>query len=272
MSFPDPEGRRPARRGEERPGSDHSVDLRRPGRRQASFGRRAHRQRSFSTSSPASTRASSPKSLVGLATPADTPSAGSIGSYGDGAERTAFVTLSASGRRLFIETSRTVCSTPTWRRCISAPAFRSRPGRFRRQRRPTPRARRDSLHVLAVHVESGSWAGSTLPPAVGLRGPPTRWTHVIVGDLPDRVDGELIDDVLILARRSIDARQDPRCSRPHACQAALGEPRIPPREGLMSFDAADLAKSRQDRTLNDVIAHEIGHVLGIERCGTARSS
>lgn len=45
-----------------------------------------------------------PKTLVGLATPADTPPAGSIGYYGDGAERTAFVTLSTSGRRLFIET------------------------------------------------------------------------------------------------------------------------------------------------------------------------
>ena len=44
-----------------------------------------------------------PKTLVGLATPADTPPAGSIGYYSDGAERTAVATLSASGRRLFIE-------------------------------------------------------------------------------------------------------------------------------------------------------------------------
>ena len=43
------------------------------------------------------------KTVVGLATPADTPPAGSIGYYGDGAERLAVVTLSASGRRLFIE-------------------------------------------------------------------------------------------------------------------------------------------------------------------------
>ena len=39
-----------------------------------------------------------------MVTPADTPPAGSIGYYGDGAERTAVVTLSTSGRRLFIET------------------------------------------------------------------------------------------------------------------------------------------------------------------------
>ena len=43
------------------------------------------------------------KTLVGLASPADTPPAGTLGYYGDGAERTAVVTLSASGRRLFIE-------------------------------------------------------------------------------------------------------------------------------------------------------------------------
>ena len=38
-----------------------------------------------------------------LASPADTPPAGSVGYYSDGSEHSAAVTLSAAGRRLFIE-------------------------------------------------------------------------------------------------------------------------------------------------------------------------
>jgi len=41
--------------------------------------------------------------VVGLAAPGDTPPAGKIGYYSDGAEHIALVTLSESGRRLFIE-------------------------------------------------------------------------------------------------------------------------------------------------------------------------
>jgi hypothetical protein len=42
-------------------------------------------------------------SLVALASPADTPPAGAIGYYSDGARHVAAVVLSASGRRLFFE-------------------------------------------------------------------------------------------------------------------------------------------------------------------------
>jgi hypothetical protein len=42
-------------------------------------------------------------SVVALPSPADTPAAGSIGYYSDGAEHAAAVLLSASGRRLFLE-------------------------------------------------------------------------------------------------------------------------------------------------------------------------
>ena len=41
--------------------------------------------------------------VVALATPSDTPPAGSIGYYSDGAQHVAAVVLSASGRRLFLE-------------------------------------------------------------------------------------------------------------------------------------------------------------------------
>lgn len=43
------------------------------------------------------------KLIVKLAAPGDTPPAGKIGYFSDGAERLALVTLSASGRRLFFE-------------------------------------------------------------------------------------------------------------------------------------------------------------------------
>lgn len=94
-----------------------------------------------------------------------------------------------------------------------------------------------------------------------------RWTRVIVGDLPRvRVDGEVIDDVLILAQgRAIDGpgrilgQAGPTHVRPRSAGAAA----FLPAKGIMSFDTADLAMMARDGTLNDVITHEMGHVLGI---------
>jgi hypothetical protein len=45
------------------------------------------------------------RAAVKLAAPSDTPPAGKVGYYSDGVEHLATVTLSASGRRLFIETA-----------------------------------------------------------------------------------------------------------------------------------------------------------------------
>ncbi|WP_232660319.1 leishmanolysin-related zinc metalloendopeptidase [Pseudonocardia sp. TRM90224] len=94
-----------------------------------------------------------------------------------------------------------------------------------------------------------------------------RWTTVIVGDLPTAVvDGEEIDDVLILAEGSaIDGpgrvlgQAGPTDLRP----ASAGAAALLPVKGVMSFDTADLANMESDGTLDDVIAHEMGHVLGI---------
>jgi Leishmanolysin len=94
-----------------------------------------------------------------------------------------------------------------------------------------------------------------------------RWTKVIVGDLPSvEVDGETIDDVLILADGSaIDGtggvlgQAGPTVLRP----ASAGAAAMLPAKGVMSFDTADLAQMQRDGTLGDVIAHEMGHVLGI---------
>jgi hypothetical protein len=94
-----------------------------------------------------------------------------------------------------------------------------------------------------------------------------RWSRVIVGDLPSvKVDGETIDDVVILAQgRRIDGpgrvlgSAGPTFVRP----AGPARSALLPAKGSMSFDTADLAQMEQDGTLGDVITHEMGHVLGI---------
>ena len=94
-----------------------------------------------------------------------------------------------------------------------------------------------------------------------------RWTRIIVGELPRvGVDGELIDDVLILAQGAASdgpGRILGQAGPTHIRPASAGPAAFLPAKGLMSFDTADLAKMGRDGTLNDVIAHEMGHVLGI---------
>jgi hypothetical protein len=91
-----------------------------------------------------------------------------------------------------------------------------------------------------------------------------RWTTVIVGDLPSvQVDGEVVDVLLILAQGAdidgpggILGQAGPTHLRPDSAGSL-------PAKGLMSFDTADLAKMESDGTLGDVIAHEMGHVIGV---------
>lgn len=94
-----------------------------------------------------------------------------------------------------------------------------------------------------------------------------RWSRVIVGDLPSvMVDGEVIDDLLILAQgQAIDGpgkilgQAGPTRLRP----ASAGKAAFLPAKGKMQFDTADLKQMEKNGTLNDVITHEMGHVLGV---------
>ena len=94
-----------------------------------------------------------------------------------------------------------------------------------------------------------------------------RWSRVIVGDLPNiTVDGEKIDDVLILAQgRKIDGiggilgQAGPTHLRPEGAGASA----LLPAKGIMTFDSDDLDAMEANNTLADVITHEMGHVLGI---------
>lgn len=92
-----------------------------------------------------------------------------------------------------------------------------------------------------------------------------RWAQVIVGDLPSvMINGEVIDDVVIDAQgTSIDGpggilgQAGPTHLRPESAGSAA----LLPARGIMSFDTADLAHMEREGTLNDVITHEMGHVL-----------
>lgn len=89
-----------------------------------------------------------------------------------------------------------------------------------------------------------------------------RWSAVIADTLPlARVQKARIRGVKIFAKgASIDGagsvlgQAGPRFLRPGSRLPIIGD---------MEFDMADLWNMEQDGTLDDVIAHEMGHVLGI---------
>jgi len=94
-----------------------------------------------------------------------------------------------------------------------------------------------------------------------------RWTRVITGSLPPViVDGETITNLLVLAQGdAIDGlgkilgQAGPTALRP----ASAGHAAFLPAKGTMTFDTADLAQMESAGTLDDVITHEMGHVIGI---------
>jgi hypothetical protein len=94
-----------------------------------------------------------------------------------------------------------------------------------------------------------------------------RWTKVITGDVPSVVvDGEVIDDLLILAQGvAIDGAGGilGQAGPTHLRPASAGTNKFLPAKGIMSFDTADLAQMQSSGTLLDVITHEMGHVIGI---------
>jgi hypothetical protein len=90
-----------------------------------------------------------------------------------------------------------------------------------------------------------------------------RWSQLISADVPSvrLLNGEVVDDVLIFARgASLDGpsgilgQAGPREIRPDS---------LIPATGIMEFDTADLARMELDGSLENVIFHEMGHVIGI---------
>lgn len=89
-----------------------------------------------------------------------------------------------------------------------------------------------------------------------------RWSQIITADLPNvKINGELIDDVVIDAAglridgpAGILGRAGPTYLRPGS---------LLPARGVMEFDTGDLERMEKDGSLEDVIVHEMGHVLGM---------
>ena len=91
-----------------------------------------------------------------------------------------------------------------------------------------------------------------------------RWTRMIVGDLPAVVvDGETIDDVLILASGADIDGPGQVLGQAGPTQLRPVSAGLLPAVGQMRFDTADLDRMETEGTLDDVITHEMGHVLGI---------
>lgn len=89
-----------------------------------------------------------------------------------------------------------------------------------------------------------------------------RWSKIITGDVPSvTVDGKTIDDILIRAKgEKIDG--------PGKVLGRAGPNRVRsktflPATASMTFDTDDLPGMEKDGRLGDVIAHEMGHCIGI---------
>jgi hypothetical protein len=97
-----------------------------------------------------------------------------------------------------------------------------------------------------------------------------RWCRAIVGDLPSvLIDGEVVDDILIFAQGAeIDGAGTSegnilgQAGPTHLRPASAGSFAFLPARGIMTFDIFDLKQMEENGTLNDVITHEMGHVLG----------
>lgn len=91
----------------------------------------------------------------------------------------------------------------------------------------------------------------------------TRWQSIITGDLPDVVNSQygLIDDLLITA--SVVSIDGPNGVLGRASPTAIRSGSGLPYLGMMQFDSADMASMLANGTLEGVILHEMGHVLGV---------
>ncbi|NEP58193.1 MAG: hypothetical protein F6K31_14415 [Symploca sp. SIO2G7] len=90
-----------------------------------------------------------------------------------------------------------------------------------------------------------------------------RWSEIIIGDLPDVYveDIGLIDDIVIDASVvNIDGEDGILGS---AAPTLLREDSLLPYRGRMQFDLADIANLEAKGQLDDVVIHEMGHVLGV---------
>lgn len=112
------------------------------------------------------------------------------------------------------------------------------------------------------NIDVRSIGGLTATQGAAFASAAERWSQIIIADLPSvTIGGQLIDDVAIDAGGSridgpagILGRAGPTYLRPGS---------LLPAKGVMEFDTGDLERMEKDGSLEDVILHEMGHVLGI---------
>lgn len=94
-----------------------------------------------------------------------------------------------------------------------------------------------------------------------------RWESVIVGDMPDirQRDGSVIDDLIIDATIGVidGAGAGSFNTLGFANSTEIRPDSFIPYRGIMRFDSFDLAELQSSGGLNDIILHEMGHVLGV---------
>lgn len=89
-----------------------------------------------------------------------------------------------------------------------------------------------------------------------------RWSRIVAADVPAvEINGRQIDDCLITAAGvHLDG---PTGILGQAGPLAVRSDTLLPALGMMEFDRADLARMESDGSLEMVIFHEMGHVLGM---------
>ena len=88
-----------------------------------------------------------------------------------------------------------------------------------------------------------------------------RWSQIILGDLPDVTTSiGLVDDVVIDARGVVIDGQGGVLGSAGPTQLRPGS--FLPARGTMQFDLADMGSLIADGRFEDVILHEMGHVIG----------
>jgi hypothetical protein len=126
----------------------------------------------------------------------------------------------------------------------------------------------------AYKIEVRFLGGLTTSQKNAFKSAANRWTKMIVGDVPSVVvDGEVIDDLLILAQGvAIDGAGGilGQAGPTHLRPTSAGANAFLPAKGIMSFDSADLVQMQANGTLLDVITHEMGHVIGIGTIWTSK--
>jgi hypothetical protein len=107
-----------------------------------------------------------------------------------------------------------------------------------------------------------SMSGLTTSQQAIFRQAASRWSQIIIGDIPDTTyQGQAVDDLLISASSvPIDG---PNGILGQAGPDAFRSGSSLPIHGIMEFDTADLAVLESSGQLLAVVLHEMGHVLGI---------